>query len=90
MEAVLSTWGNSKALRVPSATCALLGVEAGARAEMQVDESARSVTFRFKDGACGRYARTRKLSLEQVMEGWTGAKLGEEPVGEDVGAEVVA
>lgn len=90
MEAILRTWGNSRALRIPSAACAILGIEEGARAEMQIDESARSVTFRFKDDEPKRYTRTQKLSLEQVMEGWAGPKLGEEPVGEDVGAEVVA
>lgn len=90
MEAVLRTWGNSRALRVPRAACTALGIEEGARAEMHVDESTRSVTFRFKDDEPRRYARTQKLNLEQVMGSWTGPKLGEEPVGEDVGAEVVA
>ncbi len=90
MEAVLKTWGNSRALRVPSATCALLGIEEGAKAEMRVDESTRSLTFCFKDDGPKRYARTEKVSLEQVMDGWTGQKLGEELVEKDVGAEVVA
>ena len=89
MEATLKQWGNSKAIRIPQNVCTLLGVLEGSKAKVTVNELNRSITFDFTDESEGRYRRTEKVTMEQVMDGWSGPKLGEEMIKDDVGAEVV-
>ena len=88
MDAVLSKWGNSKALRLPSEVCGRLGVDVGSVARMTVDDAARSVTFSF-DQPQRKYVRTKRMTMEEFAAGWAGGKVGEEWGGLDVGAEVV-
>ena len=89
MQAVLKTWGNSKAVRLPSKICTALNIKEGAKAEVHVDELSKSVTLQFKDEHPRKYRRTQKLTLEEIMQNWTGPKLGGELDDTDVGAEVV-
>ena len=88
MQATLTRWGNSQGLRVPLEACNALGVTVGARAELQVDPATSTLTVKFEQPT-RRYARHRKMSLEEFAAGWSGGKVGKEWGGPDVGAEVV-
>ena len=88
MDAMLSKWGNSKALRLPSEVCGRLGVDVGSIAQVTVDDAARSVTFSFNQSR-QKYARTKRMTMEEFADGWHGGAVGEEWGGSDVGAEVV-
>lgn len=88
MDAILSKWGNSKALRLPSEVCGRLGVDVGSVAQVTVDDAARSVTFSFNQPK-RKYAREKRVTMEEFAAGWQGGKVGEEWSGADVGAEVV-
>ncbi len=88
MLATLTKWGNSQGIRIPSSTCELLGISAGARAEIEADPVTSTLTVRF-ERPTGNYARHRKMTLEEFAAGWTGGKVGQEWGGPDVGAEVV-
>lgn len=88
MDAVLSKWGNSKALRLPSEVCGRLGVDVGSVARVTVDDAERSVTFSF-DQPRQLYTRAKRMTMREFADGWQGGKVGEEWGGADVGAEVV-
>lgn len=88
MDAVLSKWGNSKALRVPSDICGRLGIDVGSVARVTVDDAACSLTFSFGHPQ-RKYARSKRMTMEEFAAGWSGGKVGEEWGGPDVGAEVV-
>lgn len=88
MEATLVKWGNSQGVRIPSQVCADLGVRPGSVAEVEVDVARSSLTLTFEKPR-RRYARTRKMTMEEFAEGWEGGKVGREWGGPDVGAEVV-
>lgn len=88
MDAVLSKWGNSKALRLPSEVCRRLGIDVGSVARVSVDDAACSVTFSFERPQ-RKYARTKRVTMEEFAAGWTGGKVGKEWGGADVGAEAV-
>jgi antitoxin component of MazEF toxin-antitoxin module len=88
MEATLVKWGNSQGVRIPGQVCAELGVHPGAVAEMAVDPATSSLTLTFQKPR-RRYARTRKMTMEEFAAGWEGGKVGAEWGGPDVGTEVV-
>lgn len=88
MQTTLATWGNSKAVRIPSEAVRELGIDAGSRATVRVDlrHSALILTFDSRDV---RYARSRRMSMEEFAAGWSGVRVGEESFGADAGGEVV-
>ena len=88
MEATLVKWGNSQGVRIPSQVCADLGVRPGSVAKVEVDVAHSSLTLTFEKPR-RRYARTRRMTMEEFAEGWDGGKVGQEWGGPDVGAEVV-
>lgn len=88
MQATLSKWGNSKGLRVPAQAVEELDLVVGARADITIDSSRRSITYTFEEPSSG-YARSRRMTLEEFANGWDGDKVGEEWAGTDVGAEVI-
>ena len=88
MDAVLVKWGNGQALRISKEACNSLGIAIGAKAEVSIDEESSSITYQFIKPV-KRYSRSRKISMEELMEDWEGGKAGEEWGGPDVGAEVV-
>ena len=88
MQATLTKWGNSQGLRIPVEACEALGIGVGTRAEMQVDPATSTITLHFERPQ-RRYARHRKMTLEEFAGNWTGGKVGQEWGGSDVGAEVV-
>jgi hypothetical protein len=55
---------------------------------MAVDPATSSLTLTFQKPR-RRYARTRKMTMEEFAAGWEGGKVGAEWGGPDVGAEVV-
>lgn len=84
--ATLSKWGNGQGLRIPKVVCEQLGITTG-------DNVSYSVTT---DGSLlitpleGRHYRRRRIvTIEELSEGWTGERVGEEWGGPDVGAEIV-
>ena len=88
MDAVLVKWGNGQALRISKEACNLLGIAIGAKAEVSIDEESLSITYQFVEPA-KKYSRSKKISMQELMKGWEGGKVGEEWGGPDVGAEVV-
>lgn len=88
MQTTLSKWGNSKGVRVPADAVNALGLSVGARASVEVDAAASTITLTFDQPHRG-YARSAKLTMEEFAAGWAGGKVGEEPTGADVGGEVV-
>lgn len=88
VKAILSKWGNCRAVRIPSEVCAQLGVDAGSVADLSFDAEAGVVTLAFEKPE-RRYSRSRKMTLREFAAGWTGDKVGEEWGGADLGAEVV-
>ena len=88
MEATLSKWGNSQGVRIPKEVCDLFGAGVGSKVGLHVDEERYQVTLMF-DRPQQKYHRNRKLTMDELMSGWEGAKVGEEWGGIDVGAEVV-
>ena len=89
MEATLVKWGNSQGVRIPSQVCGELGVRPGSVATMTVDPARSSLTLTFERPQ-RRYARNRKMTMEEFAAGWDGGKVGHEWGGPDVGNEVVA
>lgn len=88
METTLGRWGNSNAVRVPAEACEELGIQPGSRAEIDVDPRNSVLILKFKGGG-KRYARSRRMSMEEFAAGWDGGKVGEEWGGPDVGKEAV-
>ena len=89
METVLRSWGNGQGVRFPKELCRALGVSVGARAEVSYDLAERKITLSFRGPEAPEYKRTRRLTMEELMQGWEGAKVGEEWLEGEVGAEVV-
>ena len=89
MQATLSKWGNSKGVRVPAEAVDALGLRVGDRAEVTVDPERSAIILTFGEPRA-RYARGRRMTLEEFAAGWSGGKVGEEWGGPDVGAEVLA
>lgn len=87
-DATLAKWGNSRGVRIPKNVCSLLGIDIGAKASVTVDTAANAMTLTF-DKPQPKYHRSRKLSIEELCEGWEGERVGEEWGGADVGGEVV-
>lgn len=88
MQATLTRWGNSQGLRIPREICARLGARIGSVAQLDVNEERAELVVRF-EAPQKKYARSRKMSMQEFAAGWTGGKTGEEWGGPDVGAEVV-
>lgn len=86
--ATLGKWGNSQALTVPSVICNALGLTSGEKAVVEYDLGNSSVTYRFNANR-NKYSRSKKMSMEEFAEGWSGGKVGEEWGGNDVGSEIV-
>lgn len=88
MSSTLSKWGNSQGIRIPKEFCDLLGVGIGVPVKIEINQARSQMTVSFERPE-RKYYRTRKVSLEELCDGWTGEKVGEEWGGPDVGAEVV-
>lgn len=87
-DTTLARWGNSQGFRVPKEMCDLLGVHVGSKARVRADQAKSQLVITFEQPA-RTYQRNRKLSMEELCEGWHGGKVGEEWGGPDIGAEVV-
>lgn len=87
-DVTLTRWGNSQGLRIPREVCDLLGIGVGSRATVSADASSGVVTLAFERPG-RRYARSRRVSIEELCAGWDGDRVGEEWGGPDVGGEVV-
>ena len=87
-DATLVKWGNSQGLRIPKDVCDMLGIGVGSKARIIVDAPHSTMTLQFEQPQ-RKYHRSRKVSMEELCEGWSGGKVGEEWAGSDVGAEVV-
>ena len=84
----IGKWGNSQAVTIPSSVYNLMGLTVGSKADVKYDLSSNSVIYQFEKPK-KRYSRTKKMTMEEFTAGWTGPKVGEEWVGQDVGAEIV-
>ena len=79
MEATVQKWGNSLGLRIPKAFAAELGVEAGTKVGIAVEENRLVVQVR----------RRPRYSLDALLEGVKKSNLHDEvDSGEAVGREV--
>ena len=88
MQAELVKWGNSQGVRIPREVCNALGVDIGAKGEMDFDLINSELVIRFNKPS-RKYQRSRKITMQELLAGWEGEKVGEEWGGPDVGAEVI-
>ena len=88
MQTTVAKWGNSQGLRIPREICNSLGIEAGTKADIDIDLTNSCLIVKF-DKPKSRYSRNRKVSMAELTKDWNGEKAGEEWGGDDVGAEVV-
>ncbi len=88
MQAVMAKWGNSNAVRIPVSVCEEMGIGAGSVADIVIDALSREVKLTFKEDM-PKYARHKKMTMEEFAQGWSGEKVGEEWGGDDLGHEVV-
>jgi len=88
MQAELVKWGNSQGVRIPREVCDSLGVDVGVKGELDFDVINASLTIHFNRPA-RKYQRSRITTMQELMAGWEGGKVGEEWGGPDVGAEIV-
>ena len=75
MNGTLGKWGNSQGVRIPKDVCDLLGLKIGAPMRLDVNQAASQVTLTFEKPR-RLYARTKKVSLEELCAGWAGGKIG--------------
>lgn len=88
VDTTLARWGNSQGFRVPKEMCDFLGVRVGSKAHVRADQAKSQLIITFEQPV-RTYQRNRKVSMEELCEGWCGGKVGEEWGGSDIGAEVV-
>ena len=89
METTLCKWGNSSAVRVPAEVCDELGISLGDHASIEVDPERATLVLRFERSG-RRYARTRRMSMEEFAADRDGTRVGTEWGGPDVGSEAVS
>jgi len=81
----LTKWGNSQGVRIPKSVCEQLGASVGDEASIDYGP-ANSITISFN---VPRYARHRKVPIEEYVKDITTPVVSEEPFGDDVGDEAV-
>ncbi len=86
----LARWGNSQGVRIPKDVCELVGAHVGDVVTMDVNEELGELTLRFSAARqTPTFRRRRRVTLQELCEGYEGMRVGEEWDGPDVGAEVV-